>query len=204
MSFQELTLQPSYSNLFQPGQIRSMTLRNRMVQSPIFTQYAGTYGDISDRLLEYHRARARGGVGLIITENTSVDWQLGRTVGHPMRIDEDRFRSGLLALTEAVHNEGAKIAVQLHHTGRQNSQSNTEGNVPPLAPTGGITSAFGTEPRTIEADEIPGLIDFYVQGPAGRRNPGSTRSNCTVRTATCSGNSSPRRPIGAPTNGAGR
>lgn len=61
MSFQELTLQPSYSNLFQPGQIGSMTLRNRMVQSPIFTQYAGTYGDISDRLLEYHRARARWG-----------------------------------------------------------------------------------------------------------------------------------------------
>lgn len=164
MTAQSLTLQPSYANLFQPGQIGSMELRNRMVQSPIFTQYAGTYGDISDRLLEYYRARARGGAGLIITENTSVDWQLGRTVGHPMRIDEDRFRSGLMALTEAVHNEGAKIAVQLHHTGRQNSQSNTEGNVPPLAPTGGITSAFGTEPRTIELEEIPALIDFYVQG----------------------------------------
>lgn len=89
-----------------------------------------------------------------------------------MRIDEDRFRSGLLALTEAVHNKGAKIAVQLHHTGRQNSQSNTEGNVPPLAPTGGITSAFGTEPRTIEEDEIPGLIDFYVQGARRAKESG--------------------------------
>ncbi|MFP7364200.1 FAD-dependent oxidoreductase [Corynebacterium callunae] len=172
MSKEPLTLEPSYSNLFQPGQIGTMKLRNRMVQSPIFTQFAGTYGDISDRLLEYHRARARGGAGLIITENTSVDWQLGRTVGHPMRIDEDRFRSGLMALTEAVHNEGAKIAVQLHHTGRQNSKSNTEGNVPPLAPTGGITSAFGTEPRTIEADEIPGLIDFYVQGARRAKESG--------------------------------
>jgi 2,4-dienoyl-CoA reductase-like NADH-dependent reductase (Old Yellow Enzyme family) len=63
-----------------------------------------------------------------------------------------------------VHDEGAKIAVQLHHTGRQNSQGNTERNEPPLAPTAGITSAFGTEPRAIEADEIPGLIDKYVQG----------------------------------------
>lgn len=161
-----LSLSPvtPYANLFQPGQIGPMKLRNRLVQSPIFTQFAGTFGEISDRLIEYHRARARGGVGLIITENTSVDWMLGRTVGHPMRIDHDRFQSGLAALTEAVHNEGAKIAVQLHHTGRQNSQSNTERNEPPIAPTAGITSAFGTPPRAIEREEIPELVDYYAQG----------------------------------------
>jgi 2,4-dienoyl-CoA reductase (NADPH2) len=71
---------------------------------------------------------------------------------------------GLADLVEAVHNEGAKIAVQLHHTGRQNSQGNTERKEPPIAPTAGITSAFGTPPRAIELDEIPGLIDKYAQG----------------------------------------
>ncbi len=157
----EMTTHPA---LFQPGRIGTMTLRNRLVQAPIFTQFAGTSGEVTDRLIEYHRARARGGVGLIITENTSVDWIVGRTVGHPMRIDHDRFRSGLAALTEAVHNEGAKIAVQLHHTGRQNSAANTEGNQPPIAPTAGITSAFGSPPRAIELDEIPGLVDLYAQG----------------------------------------
>lgn len=150
--------------LFRPGRIGTMTLRNRFVQAPIFTQFASTWGEVDERLIEYHRARARGGVGLIITENTSVDWELGRTVGHPMRIDHDRFRAGLADLVEAVHNEGAKIAVQLHHTGRQNSQSNTERNEPPIAPTAGITSAFGTPPREIEESEIPGLIDLYAQG----------------------------------------
>lgn len=141
-----------------------MTLRNRFVQAPIFTQFATTWGEVDQRLIEYHRARARGGIGLIITENTSVDWELGRTVGNPMRIDHDRFRAGLTELVEAVHDEGAKIAVQLHHTGRQNSQGNTERNEPPIAPTAGITSAFGTPPRAIEESEIPGLIDLYAQG----------------------------------------
>ncbi|MDT7575366.1 MAG: dimethylglycine catabolism, partial [Pseudonocardiales bacterium] len=150
--------------LFRPGRIGRMTLRNRFVQAPIFTQFASTWGEVDERLIEYHRARARGGVGLIITENTSVDWELGRTVGNPMRIDHDRFRAGLTDLVEAVHNEGAKIAVQLHHTGRQNSQGNTERNEPPIAPTAGITSAFGTPPRAIEESEIPGLIDLYAQG----------------------------------------
>jgi len=150
--------------LYQPGRIGTLQLRNRFVQAPIFTQFASTFGEVDDKLIEYHRARARGGVGLIITENTSIDWEVGRTVGHPMRIDHDRFIGALSNLVDAVHGEGAKIAVQLHHTGRQNSQGNTERNEPPLAPTAGITSAFGTPPRAIEEHEIPGLIDKYVQG----------------------------------------
>ena len=150
--------------LYQPGRIGTMQLRNRFVQAPIFTQFASTFGEVDDKLIDYHRARARGGVGLIITENTSIDWEVGRTVGHPIRIDHDRFIGGLSNLVDAVHGEGGKIAVQLHHTGRQNSQGNTERNEPPLAPTAGITSAFGTAPRAIEEHEIPGLIDKYVQG----------------------------------------
>jgi 2,4-dienoyl-CoA reductase (NADPH2) len=141
-----------------------MTLRNRFVQSPIFTQFATTWGEVDDKLIEYHRARARGGIGLIILENTCVDWEVGRSAGHPVRIDDDRFILGLSELAEAVQNEGAKIAVQLHHTGRQNTRGNTTHHEPPIAPTGGITSAFGTEPRGIHLDEIPGLIDFYRQG----------------------------------------
>ena len=150
--------------LFQEGRIGRMTLRNRFVQAPIFTQFATTWGEVDDRLIEYHRARARGGVGLIILENTCVDWEVGRSAGHPIRIDNDRFILGLSDLAEAAHNEGAKIAVQLHHTGRQNTRGNTTRNEPPIAPTAGITSAFGTEPRGIHLDEIPGLIDYYRQG----------------------------------------
>ena len=137
---------PQDGPLFQPGRIGRMTLRNRFVQAPIFTQFASTFGEVDERLIEYHRARARGGVGLIITENTSIDWEVGRTVGHPMRIDHDRFRAGLADLVEAVHNEGAKIAVQLHHTGRQNSQGNTERNEPPLAPRRGSPARSAPRP----------------------------------------------------------
>jgi len=150
--------------LFQEGRIGRMTLRNRFVQAPIFTQFATTWGEVDDKLIEYHRARARGGVGLIILENTCVDWEVGRSAGHPIRIDNDRFILGLSDLAEAAQNEGAKIAVQLHHTGRQNTRGNTTRNEPPIAPTAGITSAFGTEPRGIHLDEIPGLIDYYRQG----------------------------------------
>lgn len=81
--------------LFRTGRIGQMELRNRFVQAPIYTQFASTFGEVTDKLIEYHRARARGGVGLIITENTSIDWEVGRTTGHPIRIDHDRFIGGL-------------------------------------------------------------------------------------------------------------
>jgi dimethylglycine catabolism A len=153
--------------LLQPGQIGGMTLRNRVVQAPIFTQYATTWGEASRKLIEYHRARARGGVGLIILENTSIDWEVGRTVGNPARLDHDRFRTALGELTEAVHNEGGRIAAQLHHTGRQNTRGNIETGEMPVSASDGPASLFGDPPRGLTLAEIPGIIDKYAQ--AGRR-----------------------------------
>jgi 2,4-dienoyl-CoA reductase (NADPH2) len=83
------------------------------------------------------------GVGLIITENASIDWEVGRTTGNPIRLDHDRFRTALGELTEAVHNEGAKTAVQLHHTGRQNSRANIETGEPPISASDGPASLYG-------------------------------------------------------------
>ncbi len=153
--------------LLQRGRIGAMTLRNRVVQSPIFTQYATTWGEASRKLIEYHRARARGGVGLIILENTSIDWEVGRTVGNPARLDHDRFRTALGELTEAVHNEGGRIAAQLHHTGRQNTRANIETGEAPVSASDGLASLFGDPPRGLTREEIPPIIDKYAQ--AGRR-----------------------------------
>jgi 2,4-dienoyl-CoA reductase-like NADH-dependent reductase (Old Yellow Enzyme family) len=158
--------------LFQPGKIGGMALRNRFVQAPIYTLFASTWGEAGEKIIEYYRERARGGVGLIITENTSVDWQVGRTSGNPLRVDHDRFRATLRDLTEAVHNEGAKIALQLHHTGRQNSATNTETGEPPIAPTAGITSVFGSPPREIRIEEIPGLVELYANGARRAKQAG--------------------------------
>jgi dimethylglycine catabolism A len=158
--------------LFQPGKMGPMTVRNRFVQAPIYTLFATTWGEAGDKMIEYYRDRARGGVGLIITENTSVDWQVGRTSGNPLRVDHDRFRATLRDLVETVHNEGAKIALQLHHTGRQNSASNTETGEPPIAPTAGITSVFGSPPREIRIEEIPGLVDLYASGARRAKQAG--------------------------------
>lgn len=158
-----MTCDPALAPLFQPGRIGRLQLRNRFVQSPFYTMFATADGEAGPRMIEYYRERARGGVGFMITENAAIDWQQGRAAGNPLRVDEYRFRAGLSELVEAVHNEGAKIAAQLHHGGRQTITRNIPGGGPPVAASAGITSAFGDTPRALAADEIPGIIDKYVQ-----------------------------------------
>ena len=58
--------------LFQSTAIGPLTLRNRIVMPPMTTLYGAPDGSVSSKLFEYYSRRARGGVGLIIVENTAV------------------------------------------------------------------------------------------------------------------------------------
>ena len=58
--------------LFKPSKIGSMTLTNRVIMAPMYTQIADENGYVSDRLCAYYEERAKGGMGLIIVENTAV------------------------------------------------------------------------------------------------------------------------------------
>lgn len=152
--------------LFQPGKIGRLTLQNRFIQSPMHTKFASEFGEVSEKLVAYLTARARGGVGLIILENTAVDWEVGRAAGNPVRIDDDLFLAGLSDLTEAVHREGVAIAAQLHHAGRQNPAANTVGRVGPVAPSPVASDAIGDVPRELTAGEIAQIVEQFREAAA--------------------------------------
>jgi len=65
----------SLQKLFSPVRIGSMEVKNRLVMAPMTTQWAGPGDTITQRLIDYHVARARGGVGLITFEVCTVDRQ---------------------------------------------------------------------------------------------------------------------------------
>jgi len=153
--------------LFSPVRIGTMDLKNRLVQSPMHTRYATGSGEVSEQLIAYMTARARGGAGLIIVENTAVDWELGRAAGAPIRLDDDRFVTGLHDLVEAVHRAGAKIATELHHAGRQNTRGNITGGAQPIAPSPIACKVSIDEPRAMTIDEIHQLVEQF--GEAARR-----------------------------------
>ncbi|TFB55975.1 FAD-dependent oxidoreductase [Cryobacterium tagatosivorans] len=147
--------------LYTPAQIGRLTLKNRFVQSPMHTKFATEFGEVSEKLTDYLVARAKGGVSLIILENTAIDWKVGRAAGNPVRIDDDLFIAGLSDLTEAIHREGVLIATQLHHAGRQNPRSNTVDGLGPVAPSAITSSAIGDEPRALEVSEIKQIVQQF-------------------------------------------
>ena len=103
------------SMLFSPAQIGTLQLRNRLIMTPMHLGYSPK-GEVNDQLVEFYRARARGGVGLIIVGGCGID-RIGNAFGMT-QLDEDRFIPGLRRLVEAIHSEGAKTVAQLYQAGR--------------------------------------------------------------------------------------
>ena len=119
--------------LLEPTRIGIMNTRNRMVMPAMATclKAEGRYG--VDRHKAYYEARAKGGVGLIIVEFTSVDYTVGRAMDEQLRLDDDRFIPALRELAEAIKGHGVKAAIQLHHCGAVAKSSVT--GVQPVAPS---------------------------------------------------------------------
>lgn len=103
-------------SLFESVMIKGMLLSNRFVRSATWEGLAGKGGEVTPMLTKMMIELARGGVGLIITSHAYVrsdgqatPWQLG--------IHKDELVSSLRELTDAVHEAGGKIVMQLAHAG---------------------------------------------------------------------------------------
>ena len=162
----------SYEELFNPIFIGKLRIRNRFVMAPMHTRYASESGAVTDQMVAYHVARAEGGVGLIILENTCVSWELGRAPGNPVAIHEEVFKTGLSTLVTAVHRHGVKMVTQLQHTGRQNLRGNTTGGQPPIAPSAVQSKVGGDMPRAMTGEDIEKAIQQFVDGARRSKEAG--------------------------------
>lgn len=106
-------------HLLSPIQIRSLEIPNRLVLPPMGTALGNNDSTVSEANLAYIKRRAQSGAGLIITEITEVH-PLGSASRNCLAVWDDKFIDGLSRLADVVHAQGGKIAMQLHHTGREN------------------------------------------------------------------------------------
>ena len=160
------------SILYEPFRLNGLELKNRLVMAPMHTKFASESGEVTDRLIAYLAERARGGVGLIVLENTCIDWVYGRPMGNPVSIHDDMCRSGLSNIPLAVHRYGARIVTQLQHTGRQNVRSNIPGGLQPVAPSAVKSNRGGDLPRALQEEEIEAIIQMFVEGARRTREAG--------------------------------
>jgi len=164
--------------LFEPIRVGALELPNRVVMAPMTRNRAGP-GNVPQPInAEYYRQRA--GAGLIVTEATQVSPQ---GVGYPATpgIHTEAQAEGWRTVTDAVHAEGGRIALQLWHVGRISHPSLQPGGALPVAPSaiapeGEAVTYEGMQPfvtpRALDTEEIPGAVEQFRTGARYAREAG--------------------------------
>ena len=156
------------TSLFDPVQLGELQLTNRIIMSPL-TRCRAEDRVPNDLMVEYYRQRASA--GLILTEATSVD-PIG--VGYPNTpgIWSAQQVAGWKKVTHAVHSAGGKIILQLWHVGRISDPLYLDGKLPvapsAIKPAGHVSQVRPqkdyVQPRALELNEIPHVIEAYRKG----------------------------------------
>jgi len=156
-----------FKRLFEPGQIGKMQVKNRIVMPPMGTGYHDKGGYVSQRLIDYLEARAKGGVGLIIVEVTAPSLECNAS-NFQLTLGDDSYISGFKELAEIVHQYGAKIAVQLQHSSWE-LRNGERAQVGPSAVTvpARVMGVTGTPPHELTLDEISQRVQWFAAA-AGR------------------------------------
>lgn len=170
--------------LFTPLKVGAITVPNRVFMAPLTRLRSIEPGDIPTPLMgEYYRQRASA--GLIISEATQISAQAKGYAGAPGLHSPEQI-AAWKKITDGVHAENGRMAVQLWHTGRISHTSLQPGGQAPVAPSAlaagtrtSLRDANGNAireetsvPRALETSEIPGIVDDFRQAVANAREAG--------------------------------
>ncbi len=159
----------AYQPLFESLALGSVSIPNRFVMAPL-TRSRASIGHVpNDLMAEYYKQRATA--GLIITEATMVEEGNSAFISEPGIYNQEQV-AGWRKITEAVHNQGGRIFLQLWHGGRACHPDLNQGNQTvapsPIAIQGEVYTKTGkathVTPRAIEDHEIPKYIGLFKRG----------------------------------------
>jgi 2,4-dienoyl-CoA reductase-like NADH-dependent reductase (Old Yellow Enzyme family)/thioredoxin reductase len=152
----------TYANLFQPFQLGSLELKNRLVMSPMTMNYATEEGYLTEKLKHYYLERAKGGVGLIIVEGTFFTAE-GRGYKNQLGLSSRAHADKLKELTAAVRSlqTGAKMLIQIQHAGWRASSKIT--GLRPVGPSATAPYTGADTARPLTKEEIKGLVEAHIQ-----------------------------------------
>ncbi len=161
-----------FKKIFEPSNIGQMNLKNRIVMPPMGTNYAEAGGAVSQRMLDYYEARARGGTGLIVVEGSAPSVQCitypKAALSHQASLGDDKFIPGWRNLTDTAHKHNARVAIQIMHA----TLENWSGQVVQVGPSPVVVPArfmgvFGGPPHELTVEEIAQRVEWFAS--AARR-----------------------------------
>jgi len=151
--------------LFQPLQIRHLTLKNRIMS----TSHACGMGDDgmpAERYQSYHEEKAKGGLALTMFGGSSNVAPDSPSVFNQLRVDHDRVIPHLQQFSERIHAQDAAIMCQITHLGRR-GDATVENWLPTLSPSVGRETLHRSIAREIDEADIKRIVKAF--GQAARR-----------------------------------
>ncbi len=148
-----------FNYLFTPHKIGNCEIPNRLAITAMVTNFCSNDGMATERYIRYHEERAKGGWGLIITENYAVN-------EHAMAFQsiggmwKDAHIASHRMLTDRIHQYDSKIFCQIYHAGRQ-TFSMVNGGVQPVAPSPIACPVNREMPRELTVEEIHALVKDF-------------------------------------------
>lgn len=180
-----------FAQLLQPGRIGSLVLRNRIIMAPMGSNFAETDGFCGERIQAYYEERAKGGAGLLTMGVCAVAYPAGTGEPFQVGVSRDDFIPGLAGVARRVHAHGAKIAMQLHHGGKNSVLDLAQGrdiwvpSVPkPHRPAGmeaitpeELSTFVGIGPhkprmRVMDKADIAQMVDYFASAAVRAQQAG--------------------------------
>ena len=157
----------AFDAIFQPIQIGSQTIRNRVVSTAHAEVHATDGGMTTERYVKYYEEKAKGGCGLCICGGSSVvSIDSPQAWWSSVNLSTDRIIPHFQNLADAVHKHGGKIMIQITHMGRRSRWDGYDWSTL-LSPSGIREPVHRSTCKTIEEEEIWRIIGDFAQ--AARR-----------------------------------
>jgi 2,4-dienoyl-CoA reductase-like NADH-dependent reductase (Old Yellow Enzyme family)/thioredoxin reductase len=147
-----------FKKLFTAHRIGTMEVANRLVVPAMVTNYCSRDGFATDRYIGYHEAKAKGGWGLIITEDYAVD-EHGKGFACVAGLWNDAQIESHRQLTRKIHEYRTKIVAQIYHAGRQTTR--VVSGAQPVAPSPIPCPRCRELPRELTLAEIKTIVSQF-------------------------------------------
>ncbi len=149
-----------YTNIFSPGKIGSLTIKNRIKYAATETNFNYGNGYVSDREVAYMEAQAKGGAGIVTTQGAYPDAGCeGKGFRGMMSISDDRFIPGLARIAKVIKENDALSCLQILHCGREGGVDLDYCLMPSIVPQ--KLSYFKT-PKEITAKQIKESVMDHI------------------------------------------
>ena len=166
-----MSIDPAVAPLFEPFSLGALKLRNRIVMAPM-TRSHSPDGQPTQAVADYYRRRAEHGVGLIITEGTTIDHPVASSDPNVPRFHGELSLQGWRRVLEAVHGAGGRIFPQLWHVGSARRQGTPPHPEQQSVGPSGLVAPGKKKVREMTERDIADVIEAYATSARSARELG--------------------------------